>query len=657
MIETPEFDNVTRAKAERWGPRFVYTPPNFKNKYEAQKYKEQEEQRWYEGYGGLDGMYYKYLTQYKMKNVQGEIIRPYWRDGDDYIVSKTTSSCLKNGNDKFTLKRREYGLSSWDGGFMPLEIAQRYPGCNIKMTSYNEDALKVLMENKIEVMGQHVYQDSEAAWQKVMGSTPLWRPNIKYRNSDQTLHIDFGGDIRSTIAGIQTSKGPKSAKKMEGDRLMYAFIDEFFLHEFANKVRLSADAARREGFSKAGMISLGGSAGDSTEDGAKRAQDLWYNHQAYGIEIVFLPATLCISKAEELDDRGVKTGRIISFMVNGYSLQQEAYEWIGKTRTVLESLSDKTAYWQFVKQYPLHVEEVFETTSDNLWDVDEKRRFESQKKRIFVSETYRSVPMALQSDLTGTVRFERNASSPIKIIEEPKTGFNYIMGIDPIPIITRAESDKRSDYAAVVKCLETNMYVAYYTERSKDSSRLFNKTFLLQKAYNNALAMIERNRADAIIGEYERRGCRNFLANEPLPLRPAGAKTVEVGYSKNIHNADDLTDNLLAWARHYDEEKETGGIESIWDDIMLDQVYTLDSGNKDIADAMVSCELLHWWILEKAARKQRLGKYSSFKKKVPVKRLVNGVLQIQWVDVETFQNKFPNNYKLFSHGGQSSDKF
>ena len=118
-----------------------------------------------------------------------------------------------------------------------------------------------------------------------------------------------------------------------------------------------------------------------------------------------------------------------------------------------------------------------------------------------------------------------------------------------------------------------------------------------------------------------------------------------------------MVDNLLAWARHYDEESQTGGIESIWDGTMLEQVYTLDSGNKDIADAMVSCELLHWWILEKAARKQRLGKYSSFKKKVPVKRLVNGVLQIQWVDVETFQNKFPNNCKLFSHGAQSSDKF
>lgn len=645
MVEIGEIDKITRSKAEQMAPRFVYEPPDFRTKHDAYRYRDQEERRWFEGHNGMDGWYYKYLTQYKIKNVYGQMIRPDWRDGDDFIVSKVTTDCINKGRDKFTLKRRRYGLSSWDGGFLPLEFAQRYPGCVVKMTSYNEDALKGLMEQKIEVMSQYVYEDAEIEWKKLGLSGSLWRPNFNYKVSDDSLTVDFG-DTHSLIKGVQTSKGPKSAKKMEGDTLMYAFIDEFFLHEFANKVRLSADAARRDGFVRAGMISLGGSAGDSTEDGARRAQDLWYNHDKYGIEIVFLPATLCITKAKELDSHGRETGKTLDFMVNGYSLQQEAYEWIGKTRDVLYSLADKTAYWQFVKEYPLHVEEIFETTTDSLWDASEKKRFEMQKKQIYISNTYRSKPMSLSSDLSGNVIFTDSASSPIKIIELPRTNATYIVGIDPIPIISRRESDNRSDYAAVVKCLDTNMYVAMYRERSKDSSRLAGKTMLLQKAYNNAPAMIERNRADAIIGEYDRRGWLEYLANEPLPMRPAGSKVIEKGYSKHVHNADDLVDNLLRWARHFDEEKKIGGIESVWDEEMLDELYTLDTGNKDIADAMISCEVLHWWLIEKHLRQKRFGENNSaFVKKVPVKRLINGKISVQWVDVNSTSNPFGNHYK------------
>ena len=63
-----------------------------------------------------------------------------------------------------------------------------------------------------------------------------------------------------------------------------------------------------------------------------------------------------------------------------------------------------------------------------------------------------------------------------------------------------------SAYAAAVKCIEDNVYCGYYMERSKDSSRLARQTYLVQKLYNNGLAMIERNRADAIFDEYRRNG-------------------------------------------------------------------------------------------------------------------------------------------------------
>lgn len=635
MINVAEFDKVTRSQAERYAPMFTYAPPTFTNKKEAMAYREQEVQRWYEGYNGLDGWHYKWLTQYRMKDGVGRIIRPVWRDGDHYIVFKTLKDAMERGDDKFTLKRREFGLSSIDGGFVPIEVAIRNPGCVIKLTSADEDRVKNLMQEKVEVMASNIFSDAELQWKKVSGTSGnLFRPKISYTTTDMNLTIDFGEGIRSTIQGVQTSKGIKSSKKMEGPRLAYAFIDEFFLHEFASRVRLSADAARNVGLSRAGIISLGGSAGDSTEDGARAAQDLWYNHDKYNMQILFLPGTLCIEKADEIDDRGVKTGRTISFMVNGYSLQQEAYEWIGKVRKTLNSLVDKTAYWQFVKQYPLHVEEVFETTSNNIWDASEKQRFEAQKKLIFVSPKATSLPKALMLNEFGAVEMRDSVSSPVKIIHPPKQGFNYVVGVDPIPIITRTENDKASEYAAAIKCIEENVYCGYYMERSKDSSRLARQTYLLQKLYNNAPAMIERNRADAIFDEYRRNGWWDMLAWEPLPMRSSNAKTSEKGYSKTGHNADNLIDHLLKWARSYDEEMQIGGIESIWDSVMLEQLYTLDVGNKDLADAMVGCEVYHWWIKEKQFRKEKFnGQASSLSKKVPIKVMRNGRVEIEYVDV------------------------
>ena len=117
-------------------------------------------------------------------------------------------------------------------------------------------------------------------------------------------------------------------------------------------------------------------------------------------------------------------------------------------------------------------------------------------------------------------------------------------------------------------------------------------------------------------------------------MRSANAKTAEKGYSKTPHNADNIIDHLLKWARSYDEEMQIGGIESIWDSVMLEQLYTLDVGNKDLADAMVGCEVYHWWIKEKQFRKEKFnGQASPLSKKVPIKVMRNGRVEIEYVEV------------------------
>jgi hypothetical protein len=397
MIEEAEIEVVTRAQAERWGERYKKEAvPEFKTKADAEKWRDREEQRFFTGHSNLTGSHYKYIQHYKIKDGYGSTISPKWRDTDEFIVFKTEAECKLNKKDKFTLKRREIGLSSAEA-FEAIETALLYPGCVVNVTSYKEEAVRKLMAQKIVFQAQHAFEESELAWKRIMGArATLWQPKVKYTEVDMRLRFVDDG-MGSVIQGLQTTNGEKSAKNMEGDRIMRSFIDEFFLHPFAGKVRASADASRKMGFVNIGRISMGGSAGGASEDGAARAQDIWYNHKQMGVNVVFIPGWMSIDQAPVLDKDGIPIdGQFQSFTCNGWSLKEEAITWIEKTRSVLKSLRDKTDYYQFLKAYPLTVDEIFETTGDGDWTPEEKARFEAQKKRIYVSNSYKFMPKVLE---------------------------------------------------------------------------------------------------------------------------------------------------------------------------------------------------------------------------------------------------------------------
>lgn len=631
---TPEEPKVTREKAEKWGPKIKHEEvPTFKTKYEAEKYKDREIQRILEGYNGVTGEHYEYVQHYKIKDGYGAKIKPWWRDTDGLIVFPTLDECDKQRYDDFTLKRREFGFSSI-AGYRANKYAQRYPGSVINITSYSEKAMEKLMKQKIRFMGEHCFEDFEAKWIDACGTKyPGLKPKVLWNEGSTSLrYVD--ADNGSVIQGIQTTRSKDAAKNMEGDRIVFAFIDEFFLHPFATDVRASADASRKVGFINAGRISLGGSAGNATEDGARKAMDIWHNHETMGVKILFIPGYMSIDWAEERDDRGVKTGKLIPLTCNGWSLVEEAKEWIHKTRKVLYSLADKTEYHQFVKAYPIEPEEVFETTGTGAWDADEKARFEKQKKWIAMNPQDCMKPVVLQDNISGSITPKFVSQSNEMMLEAPIPNELYIAGCDPIPFVARKDSEKLSELSMAIKRASTNEYVYYLKERSRDPSKLTAKMIRALKYYNDAMLMIERNRGDVIIREFEATGNKSFLSKEPPPFRPKSSKSIEIGYTKNIHNMDALASNLMVFARYYDEDRKTGGIESIKDREMLDQVFGFDEGNKDLADAMIACELLHWWLREFDKRRRDFNerRTNGNSKMVPVVTYRNGSRQIIYVE-------------------------
>jgi hypothetical protein len=653
MITNIESEVVTREQAEKWGPLYVKQEmPTFKNITEGKAWADVMEDRFLNGYNGLTGEHVEYLQEFKIKDGYGKGISPMWRDVDHFVVYPMIEKCEKLEQDDFTLKRREFGYSSI-AAYRGVKKAIRYPGSVSNFTSYSEAAMRKLMTEKVKFIAENAYGESEASWKKQFGQKQsLWMPeSVKWNESGCFVKISIDGEV-SRIQGVQTSNGVKSAKNMEGDRLVYAFIDEFFLHEFATKVRNSADSSRKMGFRNVGRLSLGGSAGDASEDGAARAQEIWYNHDKMGINIVFVPGWMGIASAPIYDQHGVPTGKFMPLMVNGWSLKAESELWIDETRKILKSLRDKSAYWQFVKAYPKSVDEIFETTTGGSWSQDERERFENQKKKVYMSTTYKFEPYNLYTLPDGKTQKVKATNSPIKILEDPQPGVVYIAGTDPTPISSRKESDDLSEYAIAIMREDQEKIVAYYKERSKDASRLVGNSIKLQKMYNNAPTMLERNRGDAIIIEYERLGLGlgKLLLPEPAPFRPQNAKNIEPGYAKSIHNADVIDHHFLTWARSFNEVTLQGGIEGMWGIEIIDECINHDIGNRDLADAIKGCTVELWWRKEKLFRRMSVNEAKANSKQVLIHTMENGMMVTKLVDVSAVEKRLGPGFKALVRG-------
>jgi len=61
-------------------------------------WRSEQRRRWEHGWADLVGIHYFYLTQMKIKNAEGNMIRPYWRDGDE-LVLREFMDCIENEQD------------------------------------------------------------------------------------------------------------------------------------------------------------------------------------------------------------------------------------------------------------------------------------------------------------------------------------------------------------------------------------------------------------------------------------------------------------------------------------------------------------------------------------------------------------------------------
>ena len=598
---------------EDWEKKYGLSPNATKS--EKDKWWAQEREYWINGRFGLVGPHYFALTQGFVKDARGFKKRPVWRDIDE-LIYEGYMEARRTNHDLFVTKRREVGLSFIFGGIIPLWIAMTNPGSTSLITSADKKRLEALFKDKTRV----VYDEFDE----------YAKPGIVSTRQEGYLHLGRRDTKTGSITGLDsqiiTKETVETPTAFEAYRAMHIFIDECMLHPKADRVYKSAQASTKSGFVKVAPIVIGGSAGEATSTGQKLAQTLWDNADALKILTIFLPGNKGIMEAPELDDDGRETGNILNFCPNGYSDEKAATDWIMKTRETLDKLEDKSYLNSFIKQYPLEIQEVFSVAGHGAFPKHIMDKLDSQE-RIILSQRPPIDRSYLSRDFSGEIIKKADISSPMYFLENPHPDHTYIAGIDPIPFNSKNMGDG-SKQCIVIKDIDTNRYVAYYTERDSDPDDIVKNMILLQEYYNDAVAMIEINRGGVVKQKYKDAGKLHLLAKKPIFLGKGFWKDDDsVGYYKNDVTAERGNAYIIDYLKSYTDD--------IWFLLMVQDLKNYLIENTDIADAMVACEIMHKNIAKKSEKAKPIEQIS---KKVPMLVYEGGRYMRVWKEVKISRN-------------------
>jgi len=540
-------------------------------------WRSEQRRRWEHGWADLVGIHYFYLTQMKIKNAEGNMIRPYWRDGDE-LVLREFMDCIENEQDFYVFKRREFGLSSIFGGLIPIWMSIMFSGSTSLMTSADKPRVDELLKQKF-ISQLDALEDWVAPERK----------RYDTKNSEVILaEKDEDGKRtgnEATVRCRQTSQDKKDVGNMEGARAKYAFLDELFLHPYPEEVRGATQSCLMSGMERVGIMVAGGSAGLGSRLGMKQARRIWDSAQMGNVKALLLEGTLCITAATIRDKNGKKIGTE-NFCINGWSDVDRARAYIEWTRKVLDLNPDKRELNSFIKRYPLDIEEVFQSDEIGIIPKEIADMIPTQEREL--RDNPRNVR---RMDVKDGKLIPNQDNGVFHMIEEPVVGEEYLMGTDPTPMneasseSTDAEEANGSMFCSVIKRRSTNTYVGIYMRRSKHSELVHKEVSELQKLYNDCKNMVERNRGESFMDKYKsiNGGDWKMLADQPVWI---GAK----GYKKG---------SLKGWYKGQNEDRALDAtfdyfrmnMHNIEFDIILEQLRVFGIENCDVIDAIVSCEV------------------------------------------------------------------
>jgi hypothetical protein len=473
-------------------PIFQFTNiPTFRTNLEKEKYWATEFERWNVGYGGLPATLYFMATQGMLKNrITGGLERPVCRDVDLYLHTRLEIA-KKQKRSAGILKGRGVGLSTLFG-ILANHTMLIKPGSNINMTSKDQPTLAKIFSDKLIVCYENLHKDI--------------RPEEKNRNeTKQTSYLavkseyvnQFGETKEgvSTIFARETSDSDKSASSFSGSGAALGLYDELPLHRRKNKLLNSSIECYRNPRTKEldGFLIWGGTVEDTlTNDDLMEFKKTVEKSDTWKSDIIFLDCLWGFQKT--------------STDYTGWTDWENGQIWYEKEIESMISKSDDEAIRSFKKNNPRSINDIFELAQGGYWEDDVASIAKQHYDELI------SIPEAKMPLVTGNIfrngrksTFMPSAKGFCEVIEQPKSGVKYFIGVDGAAsqenTTNSSEKDRSKVSATVMKIYESPeglnfAPVCQYTELPKQMEKCYEVLTALATWYN-AKVHIESNQGQA----------------------------------------------------------------------------------------------------------------------------------------------------------------
>ncbi len=451
----------------------VKPKPTFRTSYEKEKYWDIQKKRWIEGENSLCGMHIFYLEQTKIKDRNtGDVFLPRYRDCDDWIISEMNDHFWNAKGIIGVVKRRELGLTSLGSGLLPLYTQRLFPGSTFGMTSCDKDRIFKAYNDKFNVA--------------LMGMDEDIRPEVLLKNTSKNSNVylqfqwkskDENGKPKISLSDFfckETANDDNAAKGFSGTGMRAAYFDEFPLHKRRNKLIGSSRPCFMRGTEQVGFLLWAGTVEEGlTNDDITELKNIVEDSEKMRTKIIFAPAWWGLI----MNDAGI-------------SDEKKGVEWVMKEREAKEGARDETEIKNFVKNYPLTLDEVLDLAGTDFFSEKVSNNLKGQLTTI--NEKYDKYPEDPRSIFIKEGKYESqgNNKSKIYIQEHPKEGVTYCQLVDGVGTGTKNGGEKGSNVASIImkmfdpETLLPFQTVALYYERPETVEQSYNNITDLAEYYN-----------------------------------------------------------------------------------------------------------------------------------------------------------------------------
>jgi len=519
----------------------------------------------------ISGKYYFYLNYYKILGNDGTsgnrktLIHPWYRTMDHEYFD-TIELCKEEGKGMIVIKARDKGFSYMNSGavaheytFFPFNDVGVAAGLQVTADAFFDKTRKGL--NGIHPNFKHsVLKDTDG----------IMRSGYKQKNKDGKWEI---GGYQSNII-CRTMDNPEVFK---GERVSLMIFEEAGEFKKLKNAYMSSKACFMDGDIQFGVPIVGGTGGDISK-ASKDFMDMYYEHEAYNLIPMFIPASRAYYGYFDIN--------------TGEEKVKEAESVLLEERETITNSGDRDAYNLHIQNYPLTIQEAFLNTKTSRFDIS---LLNAQRSRILSSKDYRSqiqsgnLSWTYNEEDEWEVSWTPHPDGPYKILEHPMPEYKNldIGGIDSYDQDSAGASESLGSAIIYRRFLDADTpgdyVVAEYTDRP-DKKEDFWEGCLKLAAYYNCKMLVEYTKI-GILDYFKRRNGLRFLKEKPESAHNPGTKTRNrygVHMNKQVKSLlEDLIDDYIR--EHADD---------IWFLDLIDELANYGLRNTDRAMAFGIC-LIH----------------------------------------------------------------